>query len=114
MSREAFYNLDEVEQDDWIARWEIERDTCQRCGSKRDECENPEHEWYPQKHVDFAEMSQKAAQWMWESKHEKEPYHDGSFTNWAKDRSSQFPFHRDDGVTIWVSRLDLTPDDDFI
>lgn len=59
-------------------------------------------------------MAQAAAQWMYDTKHEDEPFHDGTFTSWSKRRTEAHPFHYMDGVQVWVSRLDLTPDDDFI
>lgn len=46
--------------------------------------------------------------------HEKKPFHDGTETIWAEAYSKLTPFHYRDGVTIWVSRHDLTPDDDFL
>ena len=33
-------------------------------------------------------------------------WHDGTFRNWATERSSQFPFHRDDGVTVFAAEYD--------
>lgn len=59
-------------------------------------------------------MARAAAQWMYDQKHKDEPYHDGSWTFWSKDRSGAHPFHYMDGVRIWVSRENRTPDDDFI
>ena len=50
----------------------------------------------------------------YEKKHEALAWHDGRFRIWAKEFSPVTPFHYMDGVTIWVSRDDLTPDDDFI
>lgn len=45
--------------------------------------------------------------------HEKEPFHDGSFTSWAGDRSSSHPYHFNDGVSIGVTDHDATPWDKF-
>lgn len=59
-------------------------------------------------------MATKAAAWMYADKHEDAPFHDGTFESWSKDRSASHPFHYGDGVRIWVSREDLTPDDLFI
>lgn len=46
--------------------------------------------------------------------HEDAPYHDGTFERWAKEPSREYPFHYRDGVTIWLSATDLTPDEDFL
>lgn len=40
-------------------------------------------------------------------KHEKRPYHDGSFTHWAEKASKQHPYHYTAGVR-WT--VDGTPE----
>lgn len=59
-------------------------------------------------------MAQASAQARWEALHEDAPYHDGSFTSWDKKRNAGHPFHRDEGVRIWVAPVDLSPDDHFL
>lgn len=59
-------------------------------------------------------MAEAAANARYDQLHEAKPYHDGTFNLWSKDRSPLFPFHYRDGVTIWVSPDDLTPEDDFL
>lgn len=59
-------------------------------------------------------MQEKAAQRRWEILHQERPYHDGSFESWSKEPSLSHPFKYDDGVMIWVSKDDLSPDDDFL
>ena len=51
---------------------------------------------------------------MYDDLHEKVPFHDGTFTDWSPKWSRATPYHYKDGVQIWVSRHDLTPDDDFL
>jgi hypothetical protein len=46
--------------------------------------------------------------------HKDLPFHDGTFTSWGKERTNRTPFHYRDGVRIWVSKFDLTPDDNFL
>ena len=46
--------------------------------------------------------------------HKDRPFHDGLFRIWAKERSAMTPFHYTEGVSIWLSREDLTPDDDWL
>jgi hypothetical protein len=59
-------------------------------------------------------MEELAARRRYDMLHEREPYHDGTFENWSKDASAEFPYRYDDGVRIWVAPVDLTPDDDFL
>lgn len=59
-------------------------------------------------------MALAAANGRYDDLHKEQPYHDGTFTFWAKDRSRAFPYHYRDGVSIWVTREDLSPDDDFL
>lgn len=47
-------------------------------------------------------------------KHEDAPYHDGSFANWAKEPSPEFPFHYADATSIYLSPFDERPDDNFL
>lgn len=55
-----------------------------------------------------------AAQRLYDLIHSESPYHDGSFASWSKEPSREFPFHYTDGVTIWLSPVELAPDDDFL
>lgn len=59
-------------------------------------------------------MNAAAATALYEEMHKDLPYHDGTFKSWAKDRSREFPFHYNDGVTIFAAPVDLQPDDDFL
>lgn len=51
---------------------------------------------------------------MYDLRHEDEPYHDGTFTNWSKHPSKATPFKYDDGVTVYASLHNEHPDDDFL
>lgn len=59
-------------------------------------------------------MQLAAANRMYDLLHEAKPYHDGTFRLFAEEPSRLTPFHYRDGVTIWISKDDLTPDDDFL
>ena len=59
-------------------------------------------------------MALAAANRRYDALHKSRPYHDGTFTVWTKEPTEQTPFHARDGVRIWVSRHDLTPEDDFL
>lgn len=59
-------------------------------------------------------MQLEAAKRRYAKLHEERPYHNGTRTVWAKEPSLQFPFHYSDGVSFWMSPVDLSPDDDFL
>ena len=59
-------------------------------------------------------MDLAAADRKWAALHEDRPWHDGSFTSWVKERSDSHPFHFQDGVRLWVSDVDYSPDDTFL
>jgi hypothetical protein len=59
-------------------------------------------------------MALASAEAKYEELHKVLAFHDGTFTNWSADRSSQTPFHYRDGVSLWVANIDLTPDDEFL
>ena len=109
---DALYALPEVE--DIIADWEIEQERCRFHGGPYGECPDAEKPWYPQMAICYPTMQLDAAKRRYEEIHKALPYHDGSFKRWAEKPSLGFPFHHSDGVTIWMSREDLTPDDDFL
>ena len=47
-------------------------------------------------------------------RHKDKPYHDGWFQSWAEEPSASHPYRYDDGVSIWLASVDLSPDDDFL
>lgn len=98
----------------WIAKWERDRDKCPQHGGPRSECSDPDQDWFPQRTVCRSRMNEEAAKRLYARLHEALPFHDGTFTQWAKDPSRDFPFHFNDGVTIWASSVDLSPDDTFL
>lgn len=51
---------------------------------------------------------------MYDDLHADRPFHDGTFTFWGEKRTGMTPFHYREGVAIWLSKADLTPDDDFL
>lgn len=97
-----------------MATWEAERFTCPQCHGPLDECADPDRDWFPQRSLCYKTMAAAAANAAYAEKHKAKPYHDGTFTFWHTDYTSQTPFRYDDGATVWVSEHDLTPDDDFI
>lgn len=113
MSLREFDELDDLERELWIAEWEEAQAECGECGRPRSECTDPDKVWYHFRTICRATMARTAAQSAYTDLHDEFPYHDGTFTEWAKKQSEDFPFHRDAGVTIGVAELDLHPWDDF-
>jgi ferredoxin len=112
----AFDSLPVEERELWIAKWEIDRETCKSCGNPHDVCHDPERFWYPQRVVDYAVREQKAAQRQYDAIHEHDKAmfsnHDGS--SWVDKPDERHPYGHDDGVTIIVTPVDHSPDDHFL
>lgn len=113
MSLAEFDRLPEVERDLWVADWEREQATCRDCGNPREQCSDHKRPWYSYRRVCYATMEREAAQAAYEALHEKQPWHDGTFTSWAKERSASHPYRYDAGVSIGATETDLTPWDLF-
>lgn len=58
-------------------------------------------------------MERKAALATYEALHEAAPFHDGRFSDWAKSRGPDHPYHATEGVSIGASDRDLAPRDEF-
>lgn len=59
-------------------------------------------------------MQREAMEARYNDLHREQPYHDGTFTHWTEKRTERTPFHYRDGVSLWLSPTDDTPDDDFL
>lgn len=74
--------------------------------------------WYPQRKICFKAMEQAALDWRYGQLHEDAPFHDGTFpedpADWSATRTTATPYHYLDGVSLWVSQHDLTPEDKFL
>lgn len=77
-------------------------------------CGDPDHEWFPQRDVCYQTMEQQAAHERYRLLHEKRPWHDGTFTSWGEEQSTQHPYRYDYGVTIWSADEDLGHGADFL
>jgi hypothetical protein len=64
--------------------------------------------------VCYPEMERAGVQAKYDARHQKLPWHDGTFTSWAKDRSDSHPYHHSSGTTIWVSTVDHGLGGDFL
>lgn len=96
------------------ALYEAELLICSNCGNLRKDCSDPTKPWYPQRHTCYARRAQAVADRMYGEKHDEAPYHNGSDAGWSKKSTRKSPFHFRDGVQVWVSEHDLSPDDRFI
>lgn len=77
-------------------------------------CGDPHRAWYPQRTICYSSMVRESAQRRYEELHKARPYHNGTFEHWSEKPDRDHPFHYSEGVTIWASEHDLTPDDDFL
>jgi hypothetical protein len=93
--------FDEDSREAAYALWQDERERCPECGLPRDVCSDPDVDYYAQKTTCWATAARKVNIRRWEKKTE------GA----VSDAAGYLP---DDGVTVWVSRHDLTPDEDFL
>ena len=93
--------FDDQERDAWYGFWEYEAQKCPQCGQLRSVCGDPMALWYPQRHICYATADLSVHQRRWQKKHEHTP----------PDGAGRLPT---DGVRIWVSPEDLTPDDRFL
>lgn len=74
---------------------------CPKCGNLRSVCSDPTRAWYPQRSMCYPSASLELVQRKLQERHKKsEP---GTTT-----------LHPLDGMSVWVSEFDLTPDDDFV
>lgn len=93
-----------------MADWELEAGRCPQCGGMTEDCSHAEKDYYPAVQVCYATMARLAWKRAWDAKHEtsdgKPMWHDGTFQNWNATYTDEFPFHRDDGVTITASTVD--------
>lgn len=58
-------------------------------------------------------MEREAASAAYSDLHSEAPFHNGSFTSWAKERSPSHPYHFREGIKFGVADRDLTPNDPF-
>ena len=113
LSVQAFWRLPENEQAIWRRRFDREQGKCLHCGNQRDECSDPDKDWYPQLTVCYVTRARLAAQRTWDALHEKLPFHDGEFKQWQRDPAPGF-FHYAEGSTVWVASTDLGQGGDFL
>lgn len=87
---------------------------CRDCGRPLDECSDPERDWYPQRTICYATREREAATALYAEIHQERPFHDGTETLWASQRSRATPYHFSEGVRIYVADVDVNPDDQFL
>lgn len=78
---------------------ELER--CPECNGPRADCEDPDVPWFPQRLICWKTAASNVVHRRWQAKHEDA----------QPDSAGYLPT---DGARIWLSKDDLTPDDDFL
>lgn len=80
-------------------------------------CSDPTVLWYPQRSVCYATREKEAALAKYHALHDAESghvWHNGDETSWSKVRDDDHPYHYMHGVSVWVARRDVNPDDHFL
>jgi hypothetical protein len=77
-------------------------DVCSNCGNLRSVCGDPETTWYPQRSYCY---STAIRDFTWRQVHEKHGH---------PDPKKSDDLHISDGMALWASEHNLSPDDDFI
>jgi len=98
--------MPDSEREWWVAR-QARKDNKHTCGHPREVCADPDRVWFAQMSVCHVEMEAAAAQVKFDRLHEKRPWHDGTFTDWAAEPSDEHPYHHSFGTRIWVNATDL-------
>ena len=90
--------MPEEDRDELLAYAEL---VCPRCGNLREVCSDPDRGHYPQRSMCYVTATVELTRRRVAKRYEKnEPGTDG--------------LHPLDGMVIWASPEDLTPDDDFV
>lgn len=92
---------DTIERDGWYELRDYEEALCPQCGRLMSECGDPDTDWYPQRHICWATAARQVATRRWSALIEQA-------------KPDEAGFLPTDGVQVWVSPDDLTPDDDFL
>lgn len=95
---EQWRNLSDDDRETMVAEYEL---VCQSCGNLRSVCSDPAVPWYPQRAMCYAQGALEVTlRTLAEKYKDKKPQPGVS--------------HPTDGMGVWVSTEDLTPDDNFV
>ncbi len=75
-------------------------------------CKHPETVWHRWVATCHRTVALEVAKRLFAEEHKEEPWHDGTFTTWAKEFSVETPSHFSDGMTIWVAQTPQPEPDD--
>jgi hypothetical protein len=96
-----------------LARYDEKQSRCGLCGRPVDECSDPDVDRYPQRSVCYESMALAEANRQYDEAHNG-LFHDGTFTTWAPKQTPFTPYSPRDGVSLWLSSVDHSPDEDFL
>lgn len=83
-----------------------QQEKCPDCGGDPKDCGDATLIRYPQRHVCYITVDREALNWQYDQTYEG-LFHDGTFTKWSEERTEEFPNTARDGVTLWVSSLEI-------
>lgn len=104
--------MPDSEREWWLTR-HVRKEAEHTCGHPREVCADPDRDWFPQLSVCRVEMETAAAQARFDGLHEKRPWHDGTFTDWADKQTASHPYHFRHGTRVWAAETDLGLGGDF-
>lgn len=79
----------------------VHDEVCPSCGNLRSVCSNPDVTWFPQRRICYSKAAQALTVRRVQARHER-------------NQPGTELLHPTDGMSVWMSDLDLTPDDDFV
>ncbi len=97
--------------------WDRSREECPQCHRPAAECSDPDRVWYPQRLVCYATRETERLEREWRELHDEKTgrvFHDGTERSWSKTFGAAHPYNYDDGVRLFVTAVDLSPDDDWL
>lgn len=101
-------------QEEWIADWEHENSRCPQCDGDPAVCGDEDVDWFPQRTICYTTAARSVAARLYQERFKDREFHDGTYRPMSEKWSPATPWHYMDGVNIWVSPVDLTPEDMFL
>jgi hypothetical protein len=96
-----------------LARYDEKQGKCGLCGRPVAECSDPDRDRFPQRAVCYESMALAEANRLYDEAHDG-LWHDGQHKTWRPQRTPATPFAPRDGVHLWMSSIDLSPDEEFL
>ena len=97
-----------------MAEYAREKAICPDCNHPVSKCSDPFKPWYAFRRICWATVERETAiATMKAVRGQNANFHDGTFTKWAKEWSTQYRVPAGAGETVGVAEVDLAPWDEF-